>query len=207
MGDAPSVCVLFVHVDMGIVESLDQETETVITERRIQLAIYADKSGASQIICPNYTPAGWWECDLWQVTKAGYAVEYEIKLSLSDFKIDAKKTQRRFENSNETEKWKIIDENKHDLLSDRCERGPSRFFYCIPDELIDQIHPILPAWAGLLSFKHSRLRYRSARRIIKDAPKLHKVKVCPREIELCKDRVMFRYWHALAKIDTFDQRG
>lgn len=173
----------------------------MITERGIQLAIYADKSGASQILCPNYTPAGWWECDLWQVTKAGYCTEYEIKLSVADFKIDAKKTQQRYERLDENKPGRTIHENKHDLLANGCERGPSRFFYCIPGELVDQIQPLLPSWAGLMIFKPFRIKYhRPHSSIVKPAPKLHKAKVCPREIELCKDRVMFRYWNALDKL-------
>ena len=40
---------------------------------------------------PRYTPKGWWECDVFELTTSGYFREYEIKTSLSDFRNDAKK--------------------------------------------------------------------------------------------------------------------
>ena len=42
-------------------------------------------------VLPNYTPHAWWESDVFEITAAGYFVEYEVKISVSDFKADAKK--------------------------------------------------------------------------------------------------------------------
>ena len=36
-----------------------------------------------------------WECDVLSITKSGYATEYEIKISRSDFKADFKKPKHR----------------------------------------------------------------------------------------------------------------
>lgn len=63
----------------------------MLTERRVQRAIYLHTHRRYQVVMPNYTPAGWWECDVWGVTKAGYGVEWEVKLTVSDFRKDAEK--------------------------------------------------------------------------------------------------------------------
>lgn len=44
-----------------------------MNERAIQLAILSEIRTSIVCAAPNYTPAKWWECDLWAVTKAGYA--------------------------------------------------------------------------------------------------------------------------------------
>ena len=54
-----------------------------MTEQTIQNRLYYMLRSAAQCLMPNFTPGGWWECDLATVTRAGYFVEYEIKLSLS----------------------------------------------------------------------------------------------------------------------------
>lgn len=169
-------------------------TDTTLTERCIQLSIHRERVASSKIICPNYTPRGWWECDLWQVTKSGYATEYEIKITLSDFKNDARKQQVQYEKN---DGWKKYTENKHDLLSAGCDRGPSRFFYCVPKSLVEQIEPLLPDWAGLISFFPVEGWHLSLARVRKDAPRLHRVKVDSKEIELCKSRIVYRYWNAI----------
>lgn len=62
-----------------------------ITELDIQIALWKDLQSSRDLVMPNYTPKKWFECDVMAVTKAGYLEEYEIKLSASDFKADAKK--------------------------------------------------------------------------------------------------------------------
>lgn len=171
-------------------------TPPTITERAIQLTIHRERLASSEITCPNYTPIGWWECDLWQVTKSGYATEYEIKLSLTDFKADAKKSQRRYDRSDG--KWQSYTEQKHRLLAERCKRGPSRFYYCVPHTLVGEVKPILPEWAGLVEFRPVEDWHLSRMFVVKDAPRLHRCKVNPKEIKLCKDRIVYRYWTALS---------
>jgi hypothetical protein len=41
------------------------------------------------ICVPNYTPKDWWECDVFELTPAGYFREYEIKMTVADFRADA----------------------------------------------------------------------------------------------------------------------
>jgi len=70
----------------------DQENGTkAMTSKQIQHALFDQFGNASKLMIPNYTPAHWFECDLIRVTKAGYLEEFEIKISVADFKADAKK--------------------------------------------------------------------------------------------------------------------
>ena len=87
---------------------------TDCTESQVQARIMLEKQSSSKIMVPNYTPATWWENDLFQVTKAGYWVEFEIKRSISDYRADFKKSSS----------W-VDGQKKHDLL----EAGEGEFVF------------------------------------------------------------------------------
>lgn len=135
-------------------------------------------------VLPHYTPPKWWECDVFEITKAGFFVEYEIKVSRADFFADTKKCRQVFDKEKRQYKtvaeqgnWKsiqisgppILYENKHDLLNGKNQYGPARFWYATPKGLI-KIEEI-PAWAGLVEIGELGWETR-----IKHAPKLHKEK-------------------------------
>ena len=136
----------------------------------------------------NYTPDHWWECDVFEITAAGYFVEYEIKVSRGDFFADAKKTRQQptdeFEKitiyGREHEVRKYRDVTKHAMISDGKPPAPSRFFYLMPENLVAPTE--LPAWAGLIYFtetfgprgdNNAYLRFRETVK----APVLHREKV------------------------------
>lgn len=169
-----------------------------LTERLIQLAIIRETRTAIVAAAPNYTPAGWWECDLWAVSKAGYATEYEIKLSASDFKADAQKSRRDWKSRSTL--------SKHDLLAKGDERGPSRFFYVVPANIEEEIAPLVPSWAGLATVYHNSRRPDYIHVSIPHAPHLHKRKVTTREIRLCQRRMWYRYWHSLHAVEQMAMR-
>src|SRR5687767_6601665 len=96
-----------------------------------------------QIQIPNYTPIRWWESDHYAVTKAGFAVEFEIKLSQADFKADALKQR---DTRVMKDGWDIVrdeqgkmvfheGEKKHDQLAARDTNGPSRFYFVVPADM------------------------------------------------------------------------
>lgn len=93
-------------------------------------------------VLERYTPRSWWECDVFEVTRAGFFREYEIKLTLDDFKADARKAKGG--------RWtpKVT---KHERLAARDPKGPTRFWYVTPAGLLalDQ----LPEWAGLIEMQ------------------------------------------------------
>jgi hypothetical protein len=144
----------------------------VVTAKDIQRALIRDRYKRTTVI-PNYTPAGWFECDLFELTAAGFFVEYEIKLSLADFRRDAEKFRREWDPAVRVQ----IDRVKHHEIAAADPRGPSRFWYVVPEGLLTP--EIVPQWAGLIIARH-RSGYSRPHDFtteeLKSAPRLHKVK-------------------------------
>tara|TARA_B100002049_G_scaffold145952_1_gene108415 strand:+ start:6646 stop:7128 length:483 start_codon:yes stop_codon:yes gene_type:complete len=90
------------------------------------------------------------ESDVASILKSGYVVEYEVKISRSDFKADAKKS-----------KWRYYDM--------RIEKGiPNYFWYVCPEGMIDVSE--IQDFAGLAYYKDGEIT------IIKKAKILHRYK-------------------------------
>lgn len=141
--------------------------------------LYFDYVSGSSIILPNFAPIGWFECDVFRVTTAGYFYEYEIKTSLSDFKAENQK--RAY--CSKTSSWRY----KGEMTKSATEYAPSRFFYVVPEGLSDKIAPILPEWAGLIELSGHL-------RVVRQAPILHKRKIKSHRVRDLQRRVVGRYW-------------
>ncbi len=163
------------------------------TERDIQRFIYGRNHPRYIVLMPNYTPCGWWECDLFGVTKAGYFHEFEIKLTVADFRKDARKKAQ--------DSWKWVDGvkqtipgiTKHSQIGQAI--GPARFWYVTPVDLIGLED--VPEWAGWQTFKPSSLhsdRYAHVR-TMKPAPQIHKTKIADSIIRHSMSVCYYRYWH------------
>ncbi len=141
------------------------------------------RSGSYDIVLQNYY-YGTWEMDVMKITSAGYVIEYEVKISRSDFKNDFNKTQDNWlkNNSNGYDKIKN-NKHQHILEGKRC----NRFYFVVPDGLIESKE--VPDYAGLIYFNEV-----GGFRTIKNAKLLHKniftnykdvaVKLCFREESL-----------------------
>lgn len=140
------------------------------TAKKIATSLYWKYRSASEIIIPNYTPKGWWECDVWRLTSSGFTDEYEIKLTVSDFKADSRKSKKVYG------RWcpilkrfpdpKVL--TKHDILRGS-EGGPNRFWFVLPEPMANMV--VIPEYAGLIVAS----KYGGAS-IQKEAPKRHKGK-------------------------------
>lgn len=179
-----------------------------MTEFQIQNGLWHDRGRQSLLVCPNYTPADWWECDLWLVTKAGYAVEFEIKVSVEDFKADAKKAKHFYEDRGKegatyADRWKATLRQKHDLLATRDVRCPTRFYYVTPHDSGITLE-MIPEWAGFITAEcgyfidwkghrvpSSRIQFTEVR----PAPKLHKTPVKDSTLQHCRSVFFYRYWN------------
>ena len=87
---------------------------------------------------PN-TYIGHYEADLIEITKSGYAYEYEVKLSRSDFKADAKK------------KWvSALHKTTINVKAELLEQGKrvNYFYYVVPRDMISVEE--IPDYAGLI---------------------------------------------------------
>jgi len=177
----------------------------------IERALRVKYCSAHQLFLPNVHLSGWWECDVLGVTKAGYMYEFEIKMSKSDFKADFNKgvdghTAARRRGFKWTREVRTCDEAKrkweeatrpllkHDLMAGGDVSGPTCFFFCTPEGLLDPKD--IPDHAGLLEFPFSE----DARgwrwghlNTIKKAPRLHGQKVTDRRINGIRDKIIYRY--------------
>lgn len=160
---------------------------------------------AYQIQIPSFTPLRWWESDHYAVTKAGYAVEFEIKTSVADFKADAKKQKdgrawRDGRGYARDERGGFIysTENKHQQLASRCIHGPSRFYFVCPEGVL-QVSD-MPEWAGLIwAYPHPNLNYPTCHEQ-KPAPKLHRERVSDATLETIRNAMYYRYWTLRTKM-------
>lgn len=149
-----------------------------LTARQIAVAIVRDRFTRSMIL-PNVIPADWFECDVLEITKAGYCVEYEIKVTRGDFFAD--KNKSRFMSVNGGPR---IDTPKLDALGHH--DGPARFWYVTPPGLVTLSE--LPEKAGLIEFTP-----RHGERVIKRALQLHNNKARPELIRQLRVSAYFKF--------------
>lgn len=131
----------------------------------------------SNFVFPNIY-LGNFECDILEITKSKYAYEYEVKISVSDFKADAKK-KGKFDNPR-----------------------TNYFYYIVPKDLISV--EMLPKYAGLIYCETIVVGYYSKERghynaekvyfnIIKNAPKIKKEKFCENTFRYLLEKVYYRF--------------
>lgn len=169
-------------------------------EKEIQQKIYNWYADTSISIVPNFTPAGWWECDIFRVLKSGYTHEYEIKLSKSDYMADFKKQIVVAERLNKPPIY------KHDLLKRKCDVGPNRFSFVFGSvALLNSVE--VPDYAGILVHKEIHaLTFSGEREIyfalrsIRNAPLLHKKKVEDKVMEQVNKSLYHRFWSEREKL-------
>ncbi len=166
----------------------------LMTEKQIQNGLYdwLLRKG-TKLCCPNYTPAGWFECDLWAVTDAGYSTEFEIKLTKADFKKDGEKIERL--------NWRqrrdgVVAQTKHAKLEQSANAGPNRFYYVAPKGLLAPED--IPEWAGHIEVIEYRCRIWPT--VLKQAPQLHKEKVPDKVKQHCMSVFYYRFWSLRQRI-------
>lgn len=130
---------------------------------------------------PNYTPNGWWECDVFEITAAGFFREYEIKLTLGDFKADARKAHHTY-SYNGGRMTRGATRTKHSQLAAHDVKGPTQFWYVAPKGLLSafdaaSLNPecVVPEWAGLIELECKSYGWTTV--LTKRAPRLHLYKV------------------------------
>lgn len=140
-----------------------------LTEKRVQNLLMRDR-WAKHVCLPSYAPADWWENDVFLITESGYWWEFEIKLTLADFRRDAEKIRTEYPKNWDDPK---IERRKHVLLADS-EHGPAIFFYVAP---IGVIPPeLIPPWAGLIEIQQEGKNAYEKQPTVK-APRRHGNKV------------------------------
>ncbi len=160
----------------------------MLSERIMQRIVMQTRYNRGYVL-PNLTPPGWWECDVFEITKAGYFLEYEVKRTVEDFRADARKARHGYVMG----KGWIKTGTKHERLEAGDWTGPARFFFVTPASLL----PLedIPSWAGLVEIGvgHRFLRAR----VVKKAPQLHREKFPERKFEKIKAVPYWRMHHLL----------
>lgn len=148
-----------------------------MTEQEIQTILFKNYvAKGHNPIAPNCMALGY-EADLLSVTGSGFAYEFEIKVSHSDFRADANKV------------------NKHWIYSkgDYPHRTPSRFYYVCPDGLI-QVEEV-PDHAGLIYVSRTGKWVHE----VKSAPRLHKEKMDPSLLYNITASLMYKVFNGVTK--------
>lgn len=145
----------------------------IFTEKTIQAQLmwHALAELQHRLAVPNTRGLFNYEADCATVTKADFVHEWEIKLTVADFKADFK---------NKPHKHRVFAER---AIAPLTSNQPNYFWFVIPHTIVDQIEPLVPEYAGLLvvtdriHFHHSVLVHR------KEAPRLHECKMQRRDEE------------------------
>ncbi len=144
-------------------------------------------------VLPRYTPRNWWEADVFELTASRYFREYEIKLTLADFRADAEKRKE--------DRWRRIGlptdkETKHQRIARGDPSGPTQFWFVAPMGVIplEQV----PDWAGLIEMRMDPmtrpLRMHERQSIV--APRLHRQRSDPK-VEAHARSVLYYRLHTL----------
>jgi len=167
----------------------------MMTEGQVQLAIYWRRRSA-RLVMPNYTPAGWWECDMFVVMRSGYWHEFEIKLTATDLRADEQKVRQGracfYTGRSPPKRW------KYSQLAAGDPKGPSRFTYVVPQALAEEK---FPDWAGIMHAnqnENGKIYLEEVRR----PPALHRHKVDQRVIEHARGVCYYRMWNERLRAET-----
>ena len=111
-----------------------------------------DKSNIYQ--CLNYAKSGYFEADILAMTASMVITEIEVKVSISDYRADFKKTAKHY---------RLINRKGYEPHT----KIPNKFYYACPDGLIKEV----PEYAGLIWVNSE-----GSVMVVKQAPILHKNK-------------------------------
>lgn len=149
-----------------------------LTERRVAQCLMRSR-WRKHFCLYNYTPRKWWECDVFEITKAQVFREYEIKLTRADF----------FNDMNKDDQFG----SKHNRLHERDTFGPQRFWFVTPAGLL-QPHD-LPSWCGLIEITTARNGWLVENEVIA-APRRHTGKL-EQDVRAHAERVCYYRMHNL----------
>jgi hypothetical protein len=163
---------------------------TTIDSMDMEWAIMRDRTSGATML-PRYTPMGWWECDVAELTDSGFLREYEIKTSRADFRRDALKSGSVKTGPNWRDRQRTT---KHELLATRHTRAPNNFFFVVPEGLI----PVedVPEWAGLIYVYRRTPNHWPEKRVVKRAPRIHgekKERLGEQMLSCCAGRLAHLY--------------
>lgn len=173
----------------------------MITVPKIQLALRNDTFKTSEVSAPNIFLWPPFESDFVRVTKSGYAIEYEIKLSKSDFRADFNKAKIKFEGY-ENRQVKYSSTTKHDWLDSGA--GPTEFYYVFPKGMIDIDN--VPEWCGVIEVEDYYYPHIRKNKILlwhtRKAKRLNKTPLSESKKKNMYVSCYYRYWDLANRRNT-----
>lgn len=140
------------------------------------------------------------ESDVLILRTTGTVVEYEIKLSVQDWRAGLKKRQcldgsdkRRRVNKIHPAQKEI---SRHEYLTRGY--GANMFYYAAPQDVLDRVE--VPEWAGIIQVRPWQ-NSQCYSKLIKKAPKLHSKKASPELKEKILTSCYYKYWKHYAEDD------
>lgn len=150
-----------------------------ISHVKLQRELVKEFDRKSSLIVPNCYPCGWFENDVFRISKSGYWYEYEIKTSVADYRQDFRKIAVRDELP------------KHQQLAERSAAAPNYFSFVLPIGLIPPSE--IPEYCGV----YEVCRYEGNGHFFinqtRRPPLLHKKKPDTDEILRIKHNVYLRF--------------
>lgn len=168
-----------------------------MTANQIILALMRDRYRRTFVL-PRFTPLGWWECDVFEQTKAGYWREYEVKTSRADFFGDASKA--RTLRVRQGDEWVRPTVTKHELLAGHSPIGPSQFWFVVPAGLV-QLDEV-PEWAGLIECverPRGPHKWRVRLSETRSAPRLHRKPLDEAVVKVAREACYWRMHRAMCR--------
>lgn len=151
------------------------------------------KYGVGQWACSNIHYYAF-ESDLLILRTSGTVIEYEIKLSVSDFKAGLKKKQVINPNNKNRRQNKIHPEQtytyRHDYLISGL--GANMFYYVAPDYVINAVD--IPEWAGIIKATPNNTANHCSILIQRKAKSLHRDKALDSMREKIMTSCYYKYW-------------
>jgi hypothetical protein len=154
---------------MAIVKKQDWPEPCKLTEAVAANALASKFDWFRNLVLPNVYLCGG-EMDLAVITPAGYLWEFEVKMNLSDWKADANKA-----------KW-----------SHPGRRFVSRFYYVVPEALVEKEPDFVPPSAGIIKLHHTKWDWRAS--VVREPKGRRGEKVTPHMREKFYTKSYFRYW-------------
>jgi len=170
------------------------------TERAVARCLAFERFRRNFVL-PRYTPRNWWECDLFEITDAGYFREYEIKLTRADFAADRVKSKT--DHQIVEGRWQNIERLKYrEFRSDHPAR-PVQFWYVTPMGMVKPEE--VPEFAGLIEFEwRSTRKFQAVEREVKKAPRLHQIKIDPAIRAHAESTCYWRMHHLMNDVDEME---
>ena len=128
------------------------------TEQMIQTAIYYERVQSQDTLMPNIYYANW-EADMIAITKAGLVTEFEVKVTVADFRADKLKIEKHICLQNTFATKRPADMPRLMTGWAREALVPNRFVYAMPEEVAAKVIDEIPPYAGLLIVKQERPPY------------------------------------------------